>query len=102
MLATHAQPPATTVPTESRPGVLWARSAAVVLAAIEWLSQTVCGISGHRLAFRFEPNRMSLHCLDCGHTTPGWTIRHVSIPSGGVTSAIRDVTPFTFMSRAMR
>ncbi len=82
MLATHAHPLPTTVPAENRLSGLWARATAVALAAIEWLSQTACGIGGHRLVYHFEPNRMSLHCLDCGHTTPGWTIRHRSIVSG--------------------
>ena len=54
---------------------------ALVIAASERLARVICGLGGHTLAFHFEPNRMSLYCLSCGHTTPGWTIRaHVTTP----------------------
>ncbi len=54
---------------------LAARVTALPVAAAEWLLQAFCGLSGHSLAYHFEPNHVSLHCLSCGHTTPGWTIR---------------------------
>jgi hypothetical protein len=54
---------------------LGSRTMAVAIVASERLFQAVCGLGGHTLALRFEPTRMSLHCLNCGHNTPGWTIR---------------------------
>jgi hypothetical protein len=48
----------------------------MAIAAAEGLRQARCGLSGHDMAMRFEKTRMSLECLDCGHTTPGWTTIH--------------------------
>jgi hypothetical protein len=74
MLVAHAHP----VPASARPGYslngFWLRVSAAAFAAAEWLTQSLCGLSGHNLAFHFEENHVSLHCLNCGHVTPGWTV----------------------------
>ena len=43
-------------------------------AAAVWLREACCGLGGHAMMLRFEPKRISLQCLSCGHNTPGWTI----------------------------
>ena len=44
-------------------------------AAMDWLLRSLCGLRGHALMLHFESSRLSLQCMSCGHTTPGWTIR---------------------------
>ena len=41
--------------------------------AVSWARQALCGFHGHAMVLRFEPARLSLYCLECGATTPGWT-----------------------------
>ena len=43
--------------------------------AVHWLSQTLCGLRGHAMMLHFESTRLSLHCPNCGRTTPGWAIQ---------------------------
>jgi hypothetical protein len=40
-----------------------------------WLREAHCGLGGHAMILRFEPGRLSLQCMNCGHNTPGWTVR---------------------------
>jgi hypothetical protein len=35
--------------------------------------QWLCGMAGHDTLLHFEPNRVTLRCAACGHTSPGWT-----------------------------
>jgi hypothetical protein len=42
---------------------------------IHHLEQLLCGIHGHDFVLRFEPNRLSLQCVNCGHETSGWSMR---------------------------
>jgi hypothetical protein len=49
-------------------------------AAMSWIRRLRCGLGGHDMMLRFEPERLSLLCQTCGEHTPGWTI-------GGVTRA---------------
>ena len=44
-------------------------------AAMDWLLQSLCGLRGHAMMLHFESSRLSLRCMSCGHTTPGWTIQ---------------------------
>ena len=74
MLLSHAEPMPS--PTDAFLHALWPRASAMAIAAAEGLRQARCGLSGHDMAMRFEKTRMSLECLDCGHTTPGWTTIH--------------------------
>ncbi|MPY90096.1 MAG: hypothetical protein GEU99_19505 [Luteitalea sp.] len=37
------------------------------------LGQWLCGMQGHDTLLHFEPNRVTLRCTACGHTSPGWT-----------------------------
>lgn len=34
----------------------------------------ICALRGHEDYLQFEKNRMYLHCMSCGHDSPGWTI----------------------------
>ena len=43
--------------------------------AVAWLCQTLCGVRGHAMLLHFESKRLSLQCMSCGRTTPGWVIR---------------------------
>ena len=44
-----------------------------------WMLQRVqrmmCGLRGHETVLHFEPHRLSLHCLSCGHESIGWSLR---------------------------
>jgi len=44
-------------------------------AALHWLRQVLCSVSGHAMVLHFEPSRLSLQCTSCGHVTPGWAIQ---------------------------
>ena len=50
-------------------------AAAMNGGAIDWLRQGLCGLSGHAMMMHFESTRLSLHCANCGRTTPGWAIQ---------------------------
>ena len=34
----------------------------------------ICMVTGHTTVLHFEPRRLALRCIDCGHETPGWSI----------------------------
>jgi hypothetical protein len=38
------------------------------------MRRLMCLVRGHEMVRYFEPRRMALRCLSCGHQTPGWTI----------------------------
>ena len=50
------------------------RALTVVRLALLRSRQFLCALSGHEMVLRFEPERLSLHCLECGAATRGWTI----------------------------
>lgn len=54
-------------------GMLWGRCLSVAVTGVDRAFQVWCGLCGHTHAYHFEPTRTSLHCLNCGHQTPGWT-----------------------------
>lgn len=74
MVGSHAEPMPVSMTGAFRNG-LWARIKAMAFAAAEALSRAYCGLGGHTMALRFEKSRVSLHCMSCGHNTPGWTIQ---------------------------
>lgn len=41
---------------------------------IRLLRRLMCGIRGHEAAMHFEPDRLSLRCLNCGYETAGWIL----------------------------
>jgi hypothetical protein len=41
---------------------------------IAWLVQAICGLRGHVMMMQFGPTRLSLQCVSCGRTTPGWDL----------------------------
>ena len=41
---------------------------------MESVRRVICALRGHEDYLQFEKNRMFLHCISCGHQSPGWTI----------------------------
>jgi ribosomal protein S27E len=33
-----------------------------------------CAVMGHQTVMHFEPHRLALRCVECGHETPGWNL----------------------------
>jgi hypothetical protein len=75
MFVAHAERLPSLAPAGKFFSSLGSRLVALTVATADRAFQVACGLGGHTLALRFEPHRMSLHCLNCGHTTPGWTIQ---------------------------
>jgi hypothetical protein len=46
----------------------------LVAGAIRWVHQRWCALRGHTMAVRCAPGRVSLVCMACGATTPGWRL----------------------------
>jgi hypothetical protein len=44
------------------------------LQMLDRLQQGICALRGHDLRLRFETNRLSLRCANCGWDTPGWSV----------------------------
>lgn len=40
----------------------------------------LCGLGGHDLIRKFEPNRVYLRCMSCPHETPGWQLKEKRTP----------------------
>jgi hypothetical protein len=38
------------------------------------VGQLLCGMSGHEAVVQFEPERLYLKCISCGHQSPGWSL----------------------------
>ena len=53
----------------------WSRAREEAAVTAAWFRQASCGLGGHDMVLRFEPGRMSLECVSCGHNTPGWTLQ---------------------------
>ena len=76
MIAVHSHPLAS--PATQAGNVLenWKhRLASLNTGAIDRIRQALCGVQGHAMLLHFESNRLSLQCMSCGRTTPGWTIQ---------------------------
>lgn len=75
MIAAHAPH----VPTTVTPGRLFdswrPRIARLNVTAADWVRQMLCGVTGHAMLLHFESKRLSLQCMTCGRTTPGWAIQ---------------------------
>ena len=41
---------------------------------MESLQRVICGLHGHEAVLQFEPNRLSLRCLNCNYKTTGWLL----------------------------
>jgi hypothetical protein len=41
---------------------------------MKWLRKRWCGWRGHDVELQFKGRTMKLHCLSCGHDSPGWTV----------------------------
>ncbi len=46
----------------------------VLVRAMGWLGQLLCGARGHDPLLHVEGNRVMMRCTSCGHNTPGWEI----------------------------
>jgi hypothetical protein len=53
---------------------LWTRAREEAAVTADWLRRTGCGLRGHDMMLRFDPDRVSLACVSCGHNSPGWTV----------------------------
>ena len=53
----------------------WAWAFDEAALAANWLRRASCGLGGHAMVLHFETNRMSLQCMSCGHSTPGWALQ---------------------------
>jgi hypothetical protein len=43
---------------------------------VSWLlNRLICWWYGHDYVQHFEPGRLSLVCVSCGESTPGWEIK---------------------------
>jgi hypothetical protein len=42
---------------------------------LQRVQRMICGLHGHETVLHFEPHRLSLRCLNCGHETSGWSLR---------------------------
>jgi hypothetical protein len=62
---------------------------------VQRLRHVMCGLRGHESVMHFEPHRLSLRCLRCGHETPGWMLR----PETGQADTPADVFPHHFLAR---
>lgn len=47
----------------------------VITRLFDLLRQFICGLHGHDALLHFEPGRLSMRCITCGHETPGWDLR---------------------------
>jgi hypothetical protein len=49
-----------------------------VTLLVAWIQsiyrRLTCAVMGHQTILHFEPRRLALRCIDCGHQTPGWMI----------------------------
>lgn len=60
------------IPTNTAPMLAQIGEASHAVAA--WLRQASCGLTGHEMVRHFEPQRVSLQCISCGHESPGWSL----------------------------
>lgn len=76
MLVADVEPISSTgVPARDLWIALWSRFRAAAVITVDRLVCALCGFRGHAMVRHFEPARMSLVCLSCGHNTPGWTMQ---------------------------
>ena len=74
---------------------IWSRSRAAAAITVDRLVCALCGLRGHAMVRHFEPARMSLLCLSCGHNTPGWTMQqHSNVYESGSPTARSAKTPY--------
>lgn len=38
------------------------------------VGQMRCGMTGHNVMLRYQPERLSLQCASCGYESPGWEL----------------------------
>ena len=43
-------------------------------SALRRVRRACCGLRGHEMVQRFEPDRLALECINCGTQTPGWRL----------------------------
>ena len=46
----------------------------VITAVLRQVVRLCCGVSGHFILMRFEPNKLSLQCGLCGYESEGWEV----------------------------
>ena len=43
-----------------------------------FIDEVLCAWHGHEMLLQFEPGRIRLCCMNCGHQTPGWSVQRRS------------------------
>jgi hypothetical protein len=43
--------------------------------ALQEVGRLICSARGHVLIKHFEPGRICLECVSCGHRSPGWEVK---------------------------
>jgi hypothetical protein len=77
MIAAHAQDVSSIArPDSGLLDTVRLHTAGISAGAIHWLRQAICGLAGHSMLMHFESTRLSLQCMSCGHTTPGWALNN--------------------------
>jgi hypothetical protein len=46
----------------------------ILARAMEYVSQTWCGLHGHDSVLHFEDKKILLRCTSCGYDSPGWEV----------------------------
>jgi hypothetical protein len=44
------------------------------VGVLDRVREIFCGIHGHEHLLQFQPDRMYLRCLSCGHESSGWEL----------------------------
>jgi hypothetical protein len=44
------------------------------VGVMDRVREIFCGIHGHEHLLQFQPDRMYLRCLSCGHESSGWEL----------------------------
>jgi len=47
---------------------------------VERVRRLLCGLHGHDNLLQFEPDRIFLKCVSCGHESPGWELADTPPP----------------------
>ena len=74
MVATQVRNELPSIAAANHGASLWVNATIHASDLSDRLRQAWCGLGGHAMMLHFEPRRLSLQCVSCGHTTPGWSI----------------------------
>ena len=46
----------------------------IVKRVLDRVGEAFCGLHGHDSLLQFQPDRLFLKCVSCGHESPGWKL----------------------------